>query len=207
MNSKVFKNIQTVCDNYLTTREAATMLGISVRTAQQWVEKGRLEGWKTGGGHRRIRRNSVLQLISDRCEKSVTGQSWKVLIVEDDASILKLYRLRLSRWPFDVTIYTASNGYEGLLMVGEALPDLLICDLRLPGVNGFQIVRAICNVERYNSMAIAVVSGLPIVEIEAHGGVPSRVDLITKPIDFHALQAIAEGTVYRRDARLQPETK
>ena len=46
--------------NYLTTRNAAKLLGISVRTAQQWVERGKLEGWKTDGGHRRISHTSVL---------------------------------------------------------------------------------------------------------------------------------------------------
>ena len=42
-----------------TTREAAEALGICVRTAQLWVEQGRLRAWKTPGGHRRILRESV----------------------------------------------------------------------------------------------------------------------------------------------------
>ncbi len=181
-------------DNFYTTGEAARLLRISLRTVQQWVDKGRLKSWKTVGGHRRINRNSVMQILQGCGGELAWQQSLKVLIVEDDASLMKLYRLRLSQWPIDVTIYTAPNGYEGLLAVGEALPDLLICDLRVPGVNGFQIVRALCNIERFNSLAIVVVSGLPAEEIEAHGGLPSRVILMAKPIDFHALQIIAATT-------------
>jgi excisionase family DNA binding protein len=181
-------------ENYCTTREAAKLLGISVRTAQQWVEKGLLEGWKTAGGHRRITRTSVERVLREQRNRGTTqrhGYALPILIVEDDAALLKLYRARISRWPFEVTIYTAPNGYEGMVMVGETSPRLLVCDLRLPGVNGFQIVRSLCEMERYKDLAIVVVSGLPGREVEAHGGVPERVELMGKPIDFERLQSLA----------------
>lgn len=178
--------------NYCTSREAAQLLGISVRTAQVWVEKGILEGWKTKGGHRRITRHSILQTINRRDEINAP-HSWPVLIVEDDPALLKLYRMQLSRWPFAVNIYTAPNGYEGLVMVGEVLPRLLICDLRIPGVNGFQIVRSLGVMERYKKMSIVVVSGLPPEEIEAYGGLPANVEIMGKPIAFSRLEEIATG--------------
>jgi excisionase family DNA binding protein len=48
---------------FLTTREAAQALGVSLRTAQLWVENGQLEAWKTEGGHRRITPDSVQRLL------------------------------------------------------------------------------------------------------------------------------------------------
>jgi len=180
--------------NYCTTREAAKLLGISVRTAQLWLEKGYLKGWKTEGGHRRIIRSSLASAARDRRYGGVASprySSLPALIIEDDANLLKLYRAQMSRWPFDVTIYTAPNGYEGMVMVGEVEPRLLICDLRLPGVNGFVIVRSLCAMERYADMKIVVVSGMPTGEIQAHGGVPERVELMGKPINFSRLREIA----------------
>ena len=180
--------------NYCTTREAAKLLGISVRTAQLWLEKGHLKGWKTPGGHRRIMRSSLDSAARDRRYGDVASprhSALPVLIIEDDANLLKLYRAQISRWPFDVTIYTAPNGYEGMVMVGEVEPRLLLCDLRLPGVNGFVIVRSLCTMERYLDMTIVVVSGMPAGEIEAHGGVPERVELMGKPINFSRLREIA----------------
>jgi len=181
--------------NYLTTREAASLLGTSVRTVQQWVEKGQLEGWKTEGGHRRIARSSVMQLLRATAMQAKADQmaaSLSVLIVEDDANLLKLYRAQMRVWPFDVKVYSAPNGYEALVMVGEVQPQMLICDLRLPGVNGFQIVRALCEMTKFKEMGIVVVSGLPTPEINAHGGLPPRVEIMGKPIDFARLQAIAQ---------------
>lgn len=198
--------------NYLTTREAAKLLGTSVRTVQQWVEKGQLEGWKTEGGHRRISRASVskaLLAMDQQAQAAQLESSLAVLIVEDDASLLKLYRLQMRSWPFDVKVYTAPNGYEALVMVGEVKPHLLICDLRLPGVNGFQIVRSLCEMTRFKEMGIVVVSGLPIPEINAHGGLPPRVQTMGKPIDFQRLKTIANELWAQRsghaDAGVTPQ--
>jgi CheY-like chemotaxis protein len=75
-------------------------------------------------------------------------------------------------------------------MLGEVKPDLLICDLRLPGVNGFQIVRAVSDMQKLRALDIVVISGLPVPEINAHGGLPERVHMMGKPIDFEKLKNI-----------------
>lgn len=53
-------------DPTLTTRDAARLLGISVSTAQKWIESGALVSWKTPGGHRRMRQSAVLALLEER---------------------------------------------------------------------------------------------------------------------------------------------
>jgi len=188
-------------DNYYTTRDAAKALGVSVRTAQLWLEKGLLKGWKTSGGHRRILRSSVSKLLAARAPVAVAPlaqRSLQVLVVEDNEALLKLYRLQIARWDFPVTLYSAVNGYEGLVLVGKVSPDLLICDLRLPGVTGFQVVRALCEMERYSQLAIVVASGLPSDEIDAHGSLPARVEQMGKPVDFKRLQELAQSLWQRR---------
>mgnify|MGYP000630290012 CR=1 FL=1 len=54
--------------SFLTTREAAQVLGVSLRTTQLWVENGQLDAWKTEGGHRRISRASVYSKEKERLE-------------------------------------------------------------------------------------------------------------------------------------------
>jgi excisionase family DNA binding protein len=182
--------------NYLTTREAAKLLNVSVRTAQHWVERGLLNSWKTQGGHRRILRSSVLDVLNaqqDKKELAAVPYSMPLVIVEDDASLAQLYRVQISRWPFPVTVYVAPNGYEGLVLMGEVRPRMLVCDLRLPGVNGFNIVRGLCEIQRFKEMGIVVISGMPVPEIDAHGGLPERVHVMGKPVDFARLQAIAHA--------------
>ena len=61
-------------DPILTTREAAQLLGVAVSTTQAWMEGGALPTWKTPGGHRRVRRSAVLQLLRQHVQaSSMTG--------------------------------------------------------------------------------------------------------------------------------------
>ena len=55
--------LNTVEKKFCTTKEAATILGVSVGTIQLWVESGLLQAWKTTGGHRRVVRDSVQRLL------------------------------------------------------------------------------------------------------------------------------------------------
>ncbi|HVI56693.1 MAG TPA: helix-turn-helix domain-containing protein [Luteibacter sp.] len=61
-------------DPTLTTRDAARLLGISVSTAQKWIESGALESWKTPGGHRRMRQSAVIALLEERTAMSTDSQ-------------------------------------------------------------------------------------------------------------------------------------
>lgn len=60
-------------DPILTTREAAQMLGVAVSTAQAWMEGGALPTWKTPGGHRRVHRSAVMQLLRQHAQAPSTA--------------------------------------------------------------------------------------------------------------------------------------
>lgn len=64
----------------LTTADAAELLGVSIRTAQMWVESGQLASWKTPGGHRRIPRQSVLNLIEETRQDTVVTSANAVIL-------------------------------------------------------------------------------------------------------------------------------
>jgi excisionase family DNA binding protein len=63
------------------TREAAQQLGVSVRTAQLWVEEGRLNAWKTPGGHRRILVESVAR--GDQRRGGGGVEPFQILVVRE----------------------------------------------------------------------------------------------------------------------------
>lgn len=64
----------------LTTASAAEILGVSVRTAQLWVESGQLPSWKTPGGHRRIPRQAVLDLVEENSTEHVSMAARAVVV-------------------------------------------------------------------------------------------------------------------------------
>lgn len=197
-------------DKYVTTRQAARLLDISLRTAQVWVEQGILEAWKTDGGHRRISRESVNRLIASKSQGAIKARRTessevkavnallRVLVVEDDASILRLYRMKIETWPIPVELSAAKNAYEALVLLGSRGPHLLISDLRMPGLDGFQLLRAICAMDELAELEIAVVSGVDNHEIQQQGGLPQRVRLFQKPVPFDALETLAREIALRR---------
>lgn len=195
------------------TREAGKMLGVSLRTVQLWVDGGLLEAWKTVGGHRRITVASVRQLLEERMverrgagEEQASGDQAlpTVLVVEDDADLLALYRANLSLWEPPVNLATASNGFDGLLKIGENPPDLLITDLDMPGMDGVQMLRTLRANPNFAQMNIAVVTGLDKADIELRGGLPEDIALFRKPVPFERLETLVRGITAAPRRRQRP---
>lgn len=191
------KIIKTFC----TTREAASLLGVSVSTAQNWAESGLLESWKTAGGHRRISRDSVAKLLADPIAKesfaaaqpvAPDADRLRILVVEDDSVLLRLYRIRLANWPMAPLVETAGDGFEGLVKIGLQRPDLLISDLQMPHLDGFQMIRSLHQLPDCAGMRIVVITGLDAQDIEAAGGLPKDIRVFPKPVPFVELQQIAQ---------------
>lgn len=185
---------------FCTTSEASKLLGVSVRTTQLWVENGMLAAWKTAGGHRRVSRESVERLLYKvasieappaQDKPAIPDIQLKVMIVEDDADLLRLYQIRLGQWPVSPQVVVASNGLEALVRVGREIPNMLIADLGMPEMDGFQLVRTLKKMPELEHMAIVVVSGLDAHEISRRGGIPEGIVVLPKPIPFTELLEIA----------------
>jgi excisionase family DNA binding protein len=195
----------------VTTREAAEMLGVSLRTAQLWVERGRLRAWKTAGGHRRIERASV-EALRNGTEPANPGhagatgggpaaaarfspaalkpseQPLRVVAVEDDKTLQSLYRIAIGAMPFPTEVHVAANGFDGLILIGKTHPDVVILDLNLPGMDGFRLIRELDRHEDFDTLEIVVVSALSQAEIRDRGDIPETIEIFTKPLAMSQLE-------------------
>ena len=193
---------------FLSTREAAHRLGVSLGTVQNMVEGGVLEAWKTAGGHRRIPVSAVDNLLSRRQQTSLPATSGdgriEVLIAEDSPTLLSLYQLTMSKWDIPLNVRAVNNGFDGLLEVGKLVPDVLITDLMMPGMDGFEMIRRLRTHDDLGQMDIIVISALGPDEIRDQGGLPADVTVFAKPIPFHELKGFftARQVARKRPARL-----
>jgi excisionase family DNA binding protein len=181
-------------DAYVSTREAADLLGISLRTAQLWVESGVLLAWKTSGGHRRILRKSVDALLAERSRQSglsanqVTRKGvFKLVLVEDDQDLLRLIELSLSDLSENIEVRSAKDGFAGLVLIGQFLPDLVIADLNMPGMDGFRMINSLIGSE-FAPAQIIVSTALSPADIEQRGGLPDTVEVLQKPYSLEILE-------------------
>ncbi|MFA5625878.1 MAG: helix-turn-helix domain-containing protein [Thiohalomonadaceae bacterium] len=188
---------------YYTTREAAQMLHVSLRTVQLWVEAGVLKAWKTDGGHRRVPHSSVQALIKQRMGEmasveSIKKEDYSVLVLEDDEDMLQLYKLTLPGWNLPVNYHFVSSVYEALVEIGRRPPDLLITDLRMSGVDGFEIIKVLRADPVLSALNVIVVSGLEPHEIEERGGLPPDITVFPKPLSFELLQGYVSACLAQR---------
>ncbi len=187
---------------FYTTREAAKRLGVSVTTVQLWVESGVLSAWKTAGGHRRIPSEAVDAMLAG--QQSAVGEEQQphahsVVIVEDEPVQREMYRIKFAEWKLPVRLYLAHDGFEGLVMAGKYAPDLVITDLSMPGMDGFEMIRHLVRSSEVSIPAIIAVTALGPEEIAAHGGLPEDIPVYAKPIPLGVLKHIIER-VMRRSA-------
>lgn len=175
----------------VTTQEAATFLGISVTSVQKLVESGELPAWKTQGGHRRIPRAALSDFKGRTHSEQRTDRSRarsRLLIVEDDEMQRAVYGSRIGQWNLPLDLSLCPSGYEALIEIGTSPPDILVLDICMRGIDGYEIMETVLSRAALRQMHIAIVTGLDRVELDARGGIPPGVALFNKPVPFEQLQ-------------------
>jgi PleD family two-component response regulator len=110
----------------------------------------------------------------------------KILIVDDEPFNVELLEGYLSK---DYDILKAYNGNEALLIVGTTNPDLIILDIMMPGMNGYEVCRQIKGDEKTTSIPIVIVTALNEREAKFKAIESGADDFLNKPIDIIELTA------------------
>ncbi len=151
----------TESGQYVTTRAAAHLCGVSIFSIQRWFDEGLLVGSTLPGGRRRISVSSINQFMHKHNMTPAAGSGAglkRVLLVDDDAKILSVMREALSLGG-EYMIKSASSGFEAGLAVTEFQPDFIILDVMLEDVPGSQIVRRIRESQAGRGIRIIAISG------------------------------------------------
>lgn len=187
-----------------TTKQAADQLGVTSRTILLWAESGILKSWKTPGGHRRFSQKQVdelsIKLVEDgsSCKEPEVQKKITLLVAEDDAHLLNLYTIHISMWDLPIELIEAKDGYDTLYKAGLHKPDLIILDLNLPKVDGFQILATLIKNQQINFNNIIVATGLSNEDIENNITNIKDLTILKKPINFEKLkQLIIEKTMIK----------
>ena len=186
-------------DGYCGSSYAAKMLGLSVGTVQGLVEKSDLKAWKTQGGHRRI----SLQSIQDYQRRHNLTPAYmsqgedhlRVLVVEDDETSRLMLQAQFDQWglPMDVVMY--ASAMEALLDMPSLQPQVLLTDLKMPNVDGFEFLKTLSSHNLFSNLAVVVMTGMSADDVRAKGGLPDGVQLLLKPIDLDWLHGFFDALI------------
>jgi CheY-like chemotaxis protein len=94
-----------------------------------------------------------------------------------------------------VNLTFVSDGFECLISLGKLVPDIIITDLNMPKISGFDLIRHIATCETYDNVEIIALTGLTQADVDEKGGLPERVKVFFKPFSFKQLEVIVDGLV------------
>ena len=156
--------------DWLTLGQAAKYLGVAQSTIRKWSDQGRVPAFYTPGGHRRYRRADLDAFLERSGPGGSAGAGPTVLIVDDDERLREYVRVNLEMEGYAVR--EAGNAEEGLSVLEELTPDLVLLDVMMPDVDGWEMLRRVQ--ERHGVGAIPVIMFSGQVEEQAEGEAASR---------------------------------
>ena len=111
----------------------------------------------------------------------VTEQRKKVLIVDDESSMVSVLQRHVSNAGYEFE--TASNGQDALDKIEKDQPDLVLLDLVMPGINGFETCRRIRENEKTKKIPVLIITALRSESDSAAAAASGANEFIVKPID------------------------
>ncbi len=146
----------------LTVSQASKYCKVSPKTIINWIEAGHLKAYKTVGGHRRIKKEDLDQFLKERGmpmpEESKGEERKKILVVDDDKIIVETIVQALEEDEYGYEMISASDGFEAGLQVSHFKPDLLILDIMMPDINGYEVCQKIKSNPETKDIKIIVLS-------------------------------------------------
>jgi excisionase family DNA binding protein len=147
---------------FFTTFEISQICGVNPTTVQNWVKGKKLRAFQTPGGHRRVRPEDLISFLkefgmplpADLCQNPPL-----IMIVDDESDILDMLEALMKSGDDVANVVRARNGVDALLMIGETKPDLLVLDIMMPEMNGYEVCKKLKSGPGTRNIRIAAISG------------------------------------------------
>jgi excisionase family DNA binding protein len=141
--------------DWLTLGQAAKYLGVAQSTIRKWSDQGRVPAFYTPGGHRRYRRGDLDSFLNR--SGPARGDGPTVLIVDDDERLREYVRVNLEMEGY--TVREAGSAEEGLGVLDEATPDLVLLDVMMPEVDGWEMLQRVQERHGIGTIPVIMFSG------------------------------------------------
>lgn len=171
--------------------EIAQYCDVHQRTVSRWIANGQLKGHKLPGrGNYRVlvedfitflhkQRMPMPELFDTQAIEQTTGKK-RILIIDDEAAMRNAVRRVLQSTQYD--IISAQDGFQAGVKVIAEQPDLIILDLSMPGLDGFDVIQFIRQRPDLTKVKILVLSGLAPADLAESIKIGAN-DAVAKPFD------------------------
>jgi excisionase family DNA binding protein len=202
MNEK--QNNDYILGPLLSTGIIARYCHVSVALVNLWITSGKLKTFRNPGGRYRISKKDFMEFLQQNNIPVIKEffrdvDQKKILIADDDETVVEVIQDILIDNFEDIELKTAYDGYEALITAGSFKPDLIILDMRMPKIDGLEVCRRLRSNE-------AISPSMKILAMTAHSDAYHRDAVIEagadeyliKPVNMETLHENVEKLLYDR---------
>jgi two-component system, OmpR family, response regulator VicR len=195
------QNKDSIPGPLLTTGDIARYCHASVVQINRWIISGKLKAFRNPGGRHRISKQYFKEFLRQNGMPVIEeffrdDRHKKILIADDDGTVVEVLQDILLDYFKDIEIKTAKDGYEALITAGSFNPDLLILDMRMPKIDGLEVCRRL----RENE---GISTNLKILAMTAHSDAYHRDavleagadEYLIKPVDMATFRGYVEKLI------------
>lgn len=131
-------------DRLYTTNQLAKLFGVVPTTVIDWIEAGKLEAFKTLGGHRRITHLAVLEFLRRHglpSPPAFAELTRKLVVLDDEPDILSMFGRMLRKGLPGTETILVDHPVEALMRIGAERPQVVVFDIYMPDMDGFEFCR------------------------------------------------------------------
>ena len=151
---------KTAVKKFLAPNEVADLLMVSTESVRLWSQKGWLQAETTPGGHRRYLRQNVERFARER-SRNRDADDTRILIVDDDVQFAGYLKELLIEYHERIAVSVVNDGFSAGEQVHIFHPDIMLLDLMMPGLNGFEVCRRLKDDSATQSIRIIAMTGFP----------------------------------------------
>lgn len=174
----------------LSTFSIAEMLHVDPGSVANWIDQNLLKAHRTPGGHRRVATEDLVQFLREHkipIPPELQTTPVRILVVDDNAPITQLISRAIKTHHPDYEIVEAHDGFRAGTILATLKPDVVLLDLRMPGMDGYEVCRLIKSQKSTQSAEVIAMTAYPSEEnTQKILKVGARVCL-TKPLDMDRL--------------------
>lgn len=184
---------KSIPERIFTTGDIARYCHTTVMQVNRWIKSGALKAFRYPNGQYRIMKDEFRHFLERNGMPVVDNffeerNEKKILVADDDASIVDALRRLLTSHNKEYLIEVAYDGYETLIKAGDFKPDLLILDIKMPKIDGLEICRRL----RHDK---SITPGIKILAITGYSEAYDREmvlasganDYLLKPFDTRSI--------------------
>lgn len=194
---KTAKN--AIVPQIFTTYDIGRMTGTDPTTVHKWIDKGLLRGYRTPGGHRRVRAEDLRSFLSSHrmpIPKELGGSdTLRVMIVDPEGESLRSVSKALRRLKPSWDVISLDSGVEALLRFSADLPDVLVFDLAVSDADGLQIFRKVHQNPETSSVKVVAVASRGGAEFEKKAVAAGATACLRKPLPPQDLADAIESAI------------